>query len=556
LVARSSSSTQSSDLSPASIGTELVRGLDNEPTPANFKIAFFGDQGLGSGSVAVLNLIRNEGAQALVLLGDFDYHDNPSSWENQLNGALGVNFPVLGIIGNHDVSRWGGSTGYQQRLKDRMARTGISWIGDLGVQSTVRYKGITFIQVAPGVTGSGHEAYLRDQLNASDTIWNVASWHKCMRKMQVGGKPDETGWGVYEEARKGGAIIATAHEHSYSRTHLLSDVQNQMVANASNTLNIAFGRSFGFVSGLGGHSIRDQQLSGPWWASIYTSNQSANHGALFATFNLNGVANKASFYFKDISGRIPDRFDVISDRAPASLSSVSAASFAGSQLAAEQIVSGFGANLAITTSSATTSPMPTSLAGTTVSVKDSLGVERMAPLFLVSPTQVNYQMPPGTAAGAARVTIISGDGSRAAGTVQISGIAPGLFAANENGRGIAAASALRIKADGSRSFERVVRYDAAQNKFVSVPIDLGAGSDQVVLLLFGTGIRYRSSLSAVSVNIGGVNAPVLFAGAQGQFTGLDQLNVALPRSLIGRGDVELTLTVDGRVANTLHVNIR
>ena len=140
--------------------------------------------------------------------------------------------------------------------------------------------------------------------------------------MQVGGKSDETGWGVYEESRKGGAIIATAHEHSYSRTHLLSSCENQTVVSTSDTLILTKdlldtegdeGKTFVFVSGLGGKSIRDQERSGDWWASIYTSDQGANYGALFATFNVNGVPNLAHFYFKDIDGVIADSFVVISN---------------------------------------------------------------------------------------------------------------------------------------------------------------------------------------------------------------------------------------------------
>jgi hypothetical protein len=141
-----------------------------------------------------------------------------------------------------------------------------------------------------------------------------------MRKMQVGGKSDATGWGVYEESRKGGAIVATGHEHSYSRTHLLRSCQNQTVASQSNTLALARddpdtpadeGRSFVFVSGLGGKSIRDQERFGEgWWASIYTSTQGATHGALFGEFNYQGDPDRARFYFKDIDGAVQDTFFV------------------------------------------------------------------------------------------------------------------------------------------------------------------------------------------------------------------------------------------------------
>src|SRR5205823_154648 len=107
----------------------------------------------------------------------------------------------------------------------------------------------------------------------------------------------------------------------------------------------------------------------------------------------------------------------------------------------------------------------------------------------VSPTQVNYQIPVETATGAATVTIRSGDGTVSIGVAQIAVVVPGLFAANANGQGVAAAVALRVKADGSQSYEAVAQFDPAQNKFISRPLDLGPEGDQVFLLLLGTGIR-------------------------------------------------------------------
>jgi hypothetical protein len=209
--------------------------------------------------------------------------------------------------------------GYQELLEARMSRLSIPWDGDLGVQSLFYYQGIFFVLTAPGIFGQDHDLYIRDALEADDSVWRISSWHKNMRLMQVGGKTDETGWGVYEESRKGGAIIATGHEHSYSRTHLLSSCEHQTVASTADPLVLSRdnpgtpadeGRSFAFVSGLGGHSIRDQHLSGLWWASVYTSDQDANYGALFGTFNYEGDPQLAYFYFKDIDGVIADEFFV------------------------------------------------------------------------------------------------------------------------------------------------------------------------------------------------------------------------------------------------------
>ena len=87
-------------------------------------------------------------------------------------------------------------------------------------------------------------------------------------------------------------------------------------------------------------------------------------------------------------------------------------------------------------------------------------------------------------------------------------------------------------------------------------LDFGGAGDTVYLSLFGTGIRNRSTLTAVSATVGGANARVEYAGAQGQFVGLDQVNIVVPRELAGRGALDVVVTVDGRTANTVQVVAR
>ena len=297
-------------LTMAIVGSACAQTLE---TPSNFKIAFIGDQGLGENAEAVLKLIKSEGAQAVLHQGDFDYENNPPAWEAQINKILGPDFPYFASVGNHDKRKWNGENGYQQYLKNRLSRLGITWDGDLGVKSSVQYKGIFIIQVSPGDVGFYHAAYIREQLAEDKSMWRICCWHRNMHLMQVEKKKDDTGWGVYEEARKGGAIIATAHDHSYGRTYLMSNFTKQTIASKSNTMNIEEGKAFAFISGLGGASIYPQELDGPWWAKIYTSTQHATYGALFGVFNVNGVPNTALFYFKNIKGEIIDRFDVISN---------------------------------------------------------------------------------------------------------------------------------------------------------------------------------------------------------------------------------------------------
>jgi uncharacterized protein (TIGR03437 family) len=229
--------------------------------------------------------------------------------------------------------------------------------------------------------------------------------------------------------------------------------------------------------------------------------------------------------------------------------SVNGASFRP-PLARDIIASAFGRALATTTQAATSS-LPTELAGTTVSVRDSAGVDRLAPLFFVSPLQVNYAMPAGTALGRAVATIRSGDGSTALGALQLDVVAPGVFAANANGAGVAAAQIVRVKQDGSQVIEPVARFDPNAGRHVPVPIRFTPG-EQNYLVLYCTGLRHR--VGPATLGVGGVSVPVTYASAQPEFVGLDQVNAGpLPELLTGRGEVAVELVVDGVAAGAVTV---
>jgi len=245
------------------------------------------------------------------------------------------------------------------------------------------------------------------------------------------------------------------------------------------------------------------------------------------------------------------------DSGAANVASVSAASLAaGGTLAPESIAVILGTNLATDIQTATSLPLPAELVGVSVKVRDSAGAERPAPLFFVSPGKIKYQVPPATINGLATVTITRGPSVVASGLVEIAQVAPGLFSANSDGQGVASAFAWRIRTNGAQQFEPIARFDPAQNRYVAEPIDLGPETDQVFLILYGTGIRFHSGLSGVSSSIGGESSEVTFAGAAPGFVGLDQINMRLPRSLAGRGEVSVSLSVDGKPANTVGVNIR
>jgi subtilisin len=234
----------------------------------------------------------------------------------------------------------------------------------------------------------------------------------------------------------------------------------------------------------------------------------------------------------------------------------SAATFEpGGAVAPDSIVAAFGIGLAVGTQSADTFQLPSLILGTSVQIRDSLGVTRQAPLFFVSPQQINYLIPAGTASGEASVTITSGDGKVSAGTVQITPVSLGLFSANANGKGVAAADIVRVTAANVQTFEDVAVFAMAANAWIPRCFSLGPVGENVYPVMYGTGVRGIAT-SALTATIGGTIIPVTFSGPQGVYVGLDQINLgAIPRGLIGKDVVNVVIRVNGQPANTVQLCI-
>ncbi len=229
-------------------------------------------------------------------------------------------------------------------------------------------------------------------------------------------------------------------------------------------------------------------------------------------------------------------------------------------VAPDSVATAFGVQLATTTAVGTdTDPntpgvqLPTTLGGTSVEING-----RRAGLFFVSPTQINLLIPPETTAGVANVRVVTGNGVTSTGTVLVGNVAPAIFTANADGRGVPAGVLLRVRANGAQSFEQLFSLDARTGRLVSVPIDLGPEGEQVYLVLFATGVRRASDANGdgnvnetVRVVLAGLEITPQFVGRVPGLAGLDQANVLIPRSLLGRGKVTLSISAPGANASNV-----
>jgi len=218
--------------------------------------------------------------------------------------------------------------------------------------------------------------------------------------------------------------------------------------------------------------------------------------------------------------------------------------------AGETIVSIYGVNMASVTAEATTLPLPTSLDGNSVTVTDSAGVARPAPLYFVSPGQINFEIPAGTAAGTATVTIQNQNGTIQSTTISIGSVSPGIF--ELNGSGLVAAWVLPIVSGVQQTLQPV--YQVVSGAVLALPVSLGPATEQVYLEIYGTGFRNAKNITAT---VGGVSVPVLGWAATAQFVGEDQVNIGpLPQALAGSGSVNIVINADGQEANIVTVAIQ
>jgi large repetitive protein len=208
----------------------------------------------------------------------------------------------------------------------------------------------------------------------------------------------------------------------------------------------------------------------------------------------------------------------------------------------DTIVSIYGSGLTTKTLSGTL-PLQSTLGGITVTVTDSAGVPRQALLFFVSPGQINLLIPAGTATGPATVTVNTAGGSLTT-TVNISASIAALFTANNNGSGPLAAQVVAVAPGGQQTYTNTAALSGTT--FVNAPMSLSPAADTFYLLLYGTGF---DTAKTVAVTINGKTFTPAYFGPQGGFAGLDQVNVLLPASMAGSGQVNVSITVDGQTSN-------
>ncbi|MGE0884677.1 MAG: hypothetical protein AB7P14_14125 [Blastocatellales bacterium] len=217
------------------------------------------------------------------------------------------------------------------------------------------------------------------------------------------------------------------------------------------------------------------------------------------------------------------------------ITSTTSASYRVEPLARNSIASVFGSGIG----------------GHAITIKGSDGVQYNVPtVFADTPNQINFLIPETVPYGQAEMTV-----GNQKGLLSITDVSPGIFTANANGRGAPAAVLLRVKGDGTQIYEPVVEFNPATGSFDPIAIDQGSEADQLILVLFGTGMKNNVSTEKTIAYIGDRRARVQYIGAQGDFLGLDQVNLILPKGL-SSSTYTVRLTVNGKTANEVIIRLK
>jgi uncharacterized protein (TIGR03437 family) len=215
---------------------------------------------------------------------------------------------------------------------------------------------------------------------------------------------------------------------------------------------------------------------------------------------------------------------------------VSAATFAA-PVAPGSLISVFGSNLAPEVARAATIPLPSSLAGVSVSFNDFA-----APLLYVAPGQINAQLPFEVASNRPVNVVVNNNGILSTPqAVQVAAFAPGVFTVNGH--------AIAIHSDGSLaapagSIAQIASHPAEPGETLEI-LATGLGPVNPPAITGNNSLDVpRSTIASPIVLMGDSSAPVTFSGLSPQFVGVYQLNVVVPASAPS-GDVPLQIQIGG-----------
>src|ERR1022692_3945706 len=266
------------------------------------------------------------------------------------------------------------------------------------------------------------------------------------------------------------------------------------------------------------------------------------NGILYGTAEYGGPANDGAIFQLSGVGTAPPKPSINAG------GMASAANYA-TAVAPGSIAASFGSFLLSSPAQPQATPLPTDLSGLSM----QFGGGTKAPLFYVSGTQVNLQVP-WEVAGQSQVPVtvtVAGQTSTPY-NANIVPFSPGIFAINSQGPGQGAIL--------DASYRMVDASNAAMPGSTVLQIfctGLGAVTNQPPTgFPAPTSPPLAETRTTPTVTIGGVSANVLFSGLAPGFVGEYQVNALVPASVLAGNAVPVAISIGGVTSNTVTIAVQ
>jgi len=218
---------------------------------------------------------------ALLHLGDFDYSCKPDKYFNEILDS-NRSYQFMGILGNHEgVSQCGLEVNkqftnnvYNEMISKKNDKVKCEFSPSKVMWACV-FHNMRIIGLSSGVNGADKRneqlSFLKKHLNKSTTEdWKICSWHFYDKYYHTGKYPEDdniisgSGESFYDYCKDHGAIIFSAHDHVYARTHVMTEFKKPTIDKydmdtSEDIVQIRNGATLDILNGAGGYEIYIEQ---------------------------------------------------------------------------------------------------------------------------------------------------------------------------------------------------------------------------------------------------------------------------------------------------------
>ncbi|KAL6635953.1 hypothetical protein LY90DRAFT_223908 [Neocallimastix californiae] len=313
-----------------------------------FSMAIIGDSGAEKESKQVMKLATYN---ALLHLGDYDYEcDTRKYFDTTLDSNRSYQF--MGILGNHEGRSECGdkfneykSLLYKEMTGSKNSNVNCEFSSSKAMWSC-KYKNMRIIGLSPEVNGADKReeqlSFLKKHLANATEDWKICSWHFYDKYYHTGKYPGDSerniisgsGESFYDYCKDNGAIIFSAHDHVYARTHVMSKFKSPEIDSYDkktddSIVQIRKGATLDILNGAGGYEMyieQGKEKNYSHWVKKYAKGSNGEnakkYGGLFCNFNYGGNPKKAYCEFLRInsSEKVYDSFIIYQNENPGTVS--------------------------------------------------------------------------------------------------------------------------------------------------------------------------------------------------------------------------------------------